>query len=119
MIADLTCDARQFKSERIEKKVRNYKDKHTQARGIIYQNSGYDLTPLLSGKIKYAKMKKEHNMDQIRKECEQRQLIFDRNTNWTSLIALIKKEKTDKKYFTLKTDYNIFKWNETYFTADI
>ena len=68
IIADLTCNARQFKSERIEKKVRNYKDNHTKARrSRTYQNIGYDLTPLLSGKIRYAKMKKEHNMEQIRK----------------------------------------------------
>jgi len=33
----------------------------------LLQNIGYDLIPLLSGKIQYAKMKKEDNMEQIRK----------------------------------------------------
>ena len=32
IIVDLTCNARQFKSERIEEKVLNYKDNHAEAR---------------------------------------------------------------------------------------
>ena len=58
-------------------------------------------------------------MEPIRKECEQRQLMFDGNNNWISLLALIKKDENDKKCFTLKTDYNLFKWNERHFTTDV
>ena len=59
IVADLTCNVRQFQNERIKKKVRNYKDNHAKSRrGRTYQNIGYDFTPLLSGKIQYTKMKK-------------------------------------------------------------
>ena len=58
-------------------------------------------------------------MEQTRKECKQRQLMFGGNNNWMSLLALIKKDKNDKKYFTPNTDYNLFKWNETHVTTGV
>ena len=57
VIADLTCNTRQLKSERIEKKLRYHKDNHMEARySKTYQNTGHDLTPLLSEKIQYVKI---------------------------------------------------------------
>ena len=114
----LTSDNIQFKKERIDEKVRNYKEmeKSTTQRGIrTTQQTKYNLTPLLQGKIQYGKMKKDDNLEQVRRECDKRNLRYDANTNWTSLIKFIKEDEHDNKYFTPKTDYNLFKRNETHF----
>ena len=82
------------------------------------QNVGYELTPLLSGKIKYVNMTKKHNMDQIRKECEKGNLQFDGKTNRASFIVMIKADENDRKYFIPTTGYTLFKWNEIHVNAD-
>ena len=115
----LSCEDMQFKKERIEEKVRNYKEKEntTTRRGQRQQQEQkkYDLTPLLEGKIQYGKMKRDHNIDQIQRECKARNLRYEANTNWTTLIQLIKADEKDNKYFKPKTDYDLFKWNETHY----
>ena len=114
----LTYENVQFKKERIDKKVRNYKEKEqsTTRRGIrTTQQRKYDLTPLLQGKIQFGKMRKESNMEQVRGECNARNLQYDANTNWNSLLQLIKENERNNKYFKPITDYNLFKWNETHF----
>ena len=69
IVKSLTSDAQQFKVERIDKKVSHYKArKNVQprpSRGNLTRR--YDLTPLMSNKIQYAKMLKDHNIDQVRK----------------------------------------------------
>ena len=118
----LTCDDKQFKKERIDKKVREYKEQQssTSSRGLRTQeeSSTYELTPLLQGKIQYAKMKKADNLDQIRRECEARNLPFLPTTNWTNLINLIKRDEKDNKFFKPVSDYDQFKWNDTHFEKD-
>ena len=56
-----------------------------------------------------------HNIEQIQKECDSRNLQYDETTNWRDLIKLIKQDKGNNKYFTPQTEYYLFKWNETHF----
>ena len=119
VVKNLTSDAIQFKKERIEKKVREYKEKEatTTQRGqrTSQTTTRYELTPLLEGKIQYHKMKRDHNIEQVRLECQARGLQFDHRTNWTSLLKLIKGDEKDNKFFKPKTNYDNFKWNETHY----
>ena len=117
----LTCNKKQFKKERIDKKVSEYKKKEqsTTTRGQRTQHQKkYDLTPLLEGKIQYAKMLRKHNNEQVRNECDARNLTYLPTTNWTKLLNLIKADEGDKKYFKPKTDYDAFKWNETHYNQE-
>ena len=117
---DLTMDERQFKKQRIDQKVNLYKDKESsQGRSTrrIAMQTRYELTPLLNGKIQYAKLLRDHNIEQIRRECDSRNLQYNETTNWRNLIKLIKQNEGDNKYFTPRTDYCLFKWNETHFTT--
>ena len=60
-------------------------------------------------------MKKDDKMEQVRKEFDAGNLRYYSNTNWTSLLQLIKQDERGNKYFKPKTYYNRFKWNETHF----
>ena len=82
------------------------------SRGRAHRNLGYHLNPLLSGKIQCTQMKKEYNISQVGN------LLYGKNTNWTSLIALIKTDNNDIKLFTPHTDYSLIKWNETNFESE-
>ena len=107
MYESLTCNEKQFKKERIDKKVSKYKKKEqsTTTRGQRTQHQKkYDLTPLLEGKIQYAKMLREHNIEQVRNKCDACNLTYLPTTNWTELLNLIKADEGDKKYFKPKTD---------------
>jgi len=116
IVSNLTCDADQFKRERTDKKVSHYKVKERgNARPIRTEKKRYDLTPLLCGKIQYAKLLKDSNVDQVRRECDARKLQYTLSTNWTSLIKLIKTHEGDGKFFKPLTDYSAFKWNETHY----
>ena len=109
---------KKIKKERIDKKVSEYKNKEqsTTTRGQqAQQEINYDITPLLEGKIQYAKMLRDHNIEQVRQECDARNLSYLPTTNWTKLLNLIKSDEGDKKYFKPKTDYDLFKWNKTHF----
>ena len=116
IVSNLTCDADQFKRERTDKKVSHYKVKERgNARPIRTETKRYDLTPLLCGKIQYAKLLKDSNVDQVRRECDARKLQYTLSTNWTSLIKLIKTHEGDDKFFKPLTEYSAFKWNETHY----
>ena len=80
IVESLTSDAQQFKVERIEKKVSYYKARQNVQPRPSRRNltRPYDLTPLMSGKIQYAKMLKDHNIDQVRK-------------NWTNKASITMK----------------------------
>ena len=71
--------------------------------------NGYKLTPPLCEKIQYAKLENNNNIEQVRKECDARSLIYNENTNWTNLIKLIKEKEKDKKFFMPCTNYHLFK----------
>ena len=109
---DLTLDERQLKKQRIDQKVNLYKDEESsQGRSSqrVPLQIGYELTPLLNGKIQYAKLLRDHNIEQIRKECDSRNLQYDETTNWRDLIKLIKQDERDNKYFTHRTEDCLFK----------
>jgi len=115
---DLILDERQFKKQRIDQKVNMYKGKDSsqgRASRRVPQQIGYELTPLLNGKIQYAKLLRDHNIEQIQKECDSRNLQYDKTTNWRDLIKLINQDEGDNKYFTPRTEYCLFKWNKTHF----
>ena len=99
--------------------MREYKEKEatTTQRGqrTSQTTTRYELTPLLEGKIQYHKMKRDHNIEQVRLECQARGLQFDHRTNWTSLLKLIKGDEKDNKFFKPKTNYDNFKWNEAHY----
>ena len=116
IVSNLTCDADQFKQERTDKKVSHYKAKESaNARPIRTETKRYDLTPLLCGKIQYAKLLKDSNVDQVRREYDARKVQYTVSTNWTSLIKLIKTHEGDDKFFKPLTEYSAFKWNETHY----
>ena len=116
ILGDLTCDKIQFKLERINKKVSIYIEKQAAiTRPRSTHRIGYELTPLLLGKIQYAKLRRDNNIEQVRKECDARGLVFNKETNWTNLIKLIKEHEKDAKFFMPRTDYNLFKWNDTHY----
>ena len=87
----------------------------TPAPNVYQRRTGHTLTPLMLGKIQYHKMKKEHNISQVRKELTARNISFDSTTNWTGMLKLLKKDENDNKYFRPRTDYDSFKWNSTHF----
>ena len=118
ILSQLTCDEHQFKKARIDEKVGLYIRRENDTTRSVLTSKGYHLTPLLCGKIQYAKMLKKHNFEQVRNECRARNLLFDDKTNYKSLIGLIKNDENDNKYFKPKTNYDLFKWNETHFTND-
>ena len=116
----LTSDVLQFKKERNNKKVAaTILTAHIVTRPNIYERrTGQTLTPLISGKIQYAKMKKAYNLEAVRNECTARGIAFDTTTNWTNLINMIKEHEGDNRYFTPLTNYDFFKWNSNHFDAD-
>ena len=67
------------------------------------------------GKIQYHKMKKEHNMFQVRNKLAAQNILFDNSTNWTAMLKLLKQHEKDNKYFQPRTNYDSFKWNSTHF----
>ena len=60
-------------------------------------------------------MLRKHNIEQVRQECDARKLAYIPSTTWTELLGLINRDEGDKKYFKPKTDYNLFRWNETHY----
>ena len=93
------------------------------SRNVTYPNvhkrrTGQTLTPLISGKVQYAKIVKAHNMQAVRNELTARGFVFNANTTLKAMIKLIKEKEGDSKYFTPLTNYNSFKWNITHFDAD-
>ena len=116
----LTSDVLQFKKERNDKKVAaTILTAHIVTRPNIYERrTGQTLTPLISGKIQYAKMKKAYNLEAVRNECTARGIPFDTTTNWTNLVKMIKEHEGDNRYFTPLTNYDFFKWNSNHFDAD-
>ena len=62
----------------------------------VYQRRvGQTLTPLIEGQIQYGKLLKRFNFDAVRDELTERGLSdkFDRKTNWSRLIMLLKEHK--------------------------
>ena len=116
----LTSDVLQFKKERIDTKVAGtILTAHVVTRPNIYERrTGQTLTPLISGKIQYAKMKKAYNLEAVRDECTAREIEFDATTNWTNLVKMIKEHEGDNRFFTPLTNYDCFKWNSNHFDAD-
>ena len=71
--------------------------------------------PFMLGKVQYHKMKKEHNMFQVRKELAAQNISFDTSTNWKAILKLLKQHEKDDKYFQPCKNYDSFKWNNTHF----
>ena len=115
------CCNKQFKKERIDKKVRSIvaKANDNPAPNQYQIRVGQTLTPLIAGKIQYHKMKRIHNMQQIRLELVARGLgdKFTDDTLWTALLKILKADEKDNTYFTPLIKYNLFKWNITHFDA--
>ena len=120
MKVSLTDSTKQFKSKRIESKVEVLKRKahDTPAPNVYERRTGQTLTPLMQGKIQYHKLKKAHNLAQIRNELTARQLSFDQMMNWTKLISILKQHEGNKKFFHPLTNYDAFKWNSTHFDEE-
>ena len=118
----LTLDHSQFKCERISAKVEKVIEKvgANPAPNIYQRRQGQSLTPLIEGKIQYAKMKKDFSIEQVRLELRARGLAdnFTADTSWTTLIKILKEHEKDKKSFRPITNYHSFKRNSTYFDAD-
>ena len=59
-------------------------------------------------------------MESVRNELLARDLgeQFTIETNWTTLIKLLKQHKKDNKFFYPLTKYTAFKWNNSHFNAD-
>ena len=72
----------------------------------------------MQGKIQYHKLKKAHNLAQIRNELTARRLYFDQMMNWTKLISILKQHEGNKKFFYPLTNYDVFKWNSTHFDEE-
>ena len=110
----------QFKTHRINSKVEKVVEKAltTPAPNQYERRTGQTLTPLMQGKIQYHKLKKAHNLEQVRNELKERELPFDQTTNWTALLKILKEDEQDKKYFKPRTNYDNFKWNSTHFDAN-
>ena len=68
--------------------------------------------------MQYHKLKKAHNLEQVRNELKERELPIDQTTNWTALLKILKEDEQDNKYFKPRTNYDNFKWNSTHFDAD-
>ena len=117
MKQSLTLTNNQWKKKRIGRKVDQIKQKayNTPAPNIYERRTGQTLTPLMSGKIQYHKMKKEHNMVQVRNELAARNISFDTSTSWTAMLKLLKQHEKDNKYFRPRTSYDSFKWNSNHF----
>ena len=60
-------------------------------------------------------IKRDSSTDQVRRECDERNLQYTSSTNWTNLLRLIKSDEGDDKFFKPMTSYDAFKWNETHY----
>ena len=60
-------------------------------------------------------MKKEHNMNAVRNELLQRNILLNEQTDWTSLLKSLNENKGEETYFTPLTNYDAFKWNSIHF----
>lgn len=113
----ITEDDSQFKKrrqgERIEKVIHTANDSRQQ--NVYERRTGQTLTPLLLGKIQYAKLIKKHNMQQIKDELNARGITYDHQTNWTDMIKKLKNDEGDNKFFHPRIPYDNYKWNSTHF----
>ena len=113
----LTSPSKQFKKERIDKKVNRVKASYSNnpLPNRYQRRSGYTLTPLMQGKIQYGKMRKNDNIEAVREELKARLVDFDSNTGWKDMIKLLKthEKRTNAvahdKYFSPSTPYTNFK----------
>ena len=82
----------QFKSHRIQCKVEKVIEKANAnpAPNIYERRTGQTLTPLMNGKIQIHKMKKQHNMEAVRKELRLRECTFLQTDTWTVLLNKLK-----------------------------
>ena len=110
----------QFKSHRIQCKVEKVIEKANAnpAPNIYERRTGQTLTPLMNGKIQIHKMKKQHNMEAVRKELRLRECTFLQTDTWTVLLNKLKTHEQNNKFFTPLSDYDSFKWNSTHFNDD-
>lgn len=116
----LTMDNCHFKKIRIKKKLNHIKSRinNSPAPNVYQRRTGETLTPLIQGKIQFHKLKKKFNIQQIRSELREREIEFEQNENWTTLIKRLKQHENNNKYFTPLTPYDSFLWNSTHFDAD-
>ena len=90
----------QFATHRVAIKVEEYeKHKHNnKPKNRLQNRKGIHQTPLVLGRIRYSKLKKDRDIDNIRKELESRGLPT--NGGWKNdLIPLLKSHEGDQKSF--------------------
>ena len=88
---------------------------HIPAPNIYQYQNGQTLTPLILGEIQYHKMKKEHDILQVRNEIIAQEVSFGTSDNWTTLLKHLKKHKDDNKVFKSVINYDLLKWNSVHF----
>ena len=101
----------QFEEEMIKRKVAlviNTTHKYFFP-NVYSRRIGHTLTPLMTGKIQYAKLKKISNMDAIKSELRACELTYTNDTIWTTMTNAIKAREGDNKFFTPSTNYDSLK----------
>ena len=108
----LTSPNLQFKKVRIEQKLGDQRSRmnNNRAPNALQQRSGHTLTPLMEGKIQYYFLTAKDNILQVRAALEERGLSdkFDDKTKWKDLLAILKEDEKDRRFFYPRTDYNLF-----------
>ena len=112
---ELTNSDRQFKRKRIESKVQAVKDNYMNqpAPNVYERRTGITLTPLMLGKVQYAKLRAHNNMLQIKQELTLRQVAFQDSENWTTLknrlrdneLVRTNGDEDARKFFKPLVDY--------------
>ena len=86
-----------FKTKRADEKIRRILSKANEnpPPNVYQRRVGQTLTPLIEGRIQYGKLLKRFNFDTVRDELTEQGLSnkFDRETNWSRLIMLLKEHK--------------------------
>ena len=111
-----------FKTKRTDEKICHILSKaNDNPPPNVYQRRvGQTLTPLIEGQIQYGKLLKRFNLDAVMDKLTKQELRdkFDKKTNWSKLIMLLKEHEKNDRHFIPLTDYDKFKWNCNHIGTD-
>ena len=95
----------QFSRERVQKKVEDFCSTLSNSKepNVRQKKTGVKLMPIVLGRVQYSMLRKDENREQIKEELRVREVLFDPNENWTSLIGELKENEGDKKTFKPKS----------------
>ena len=115
----LTIKDSQFKKKCIEAKVTKVIQtiENVSATNVYKRRQDQTLAPRLEDKIHYSKLRKYHNLEDVRDEVATRGVVFLPTTSWNNLLKIIMVYERNTKIFTPVTNDDNFKRNDSHFLS--